>query len=122
MAERVQDYDVVRASINQAQTGIPGIRLPEDVPLLGHGAQGWVFYAEETGGTPRALKVPKAAEGMPPKDAERADQAFENEGTWLKAFDHPNIVKVFRTGVHQRTITAENENAGIEQVKDYQYM
>ncbi len=48
MAERVQDYDLVRASINQAQTGIPGIRLPEDVPLLGHGAQGWVFYAEET--------------------------------------------------------------------------
>ncbi len=121
MRERPQEHDFVRASINDEREGIPGIHLPIDRPLLGSGGQGWVFYAEEADGTPRALKVHRALEGMSVEEAARSAEAFEAEGECLKQFDHPNIIKVFRTGVHERTIRAGGDDS-LEHVKDYRYM
>ncbi len=121
MTERLQEHDFVRASINLELGGIPGIRLP-DGPLLGSGGQGWVFRAVETNtGAPRALKVHRAIEGMSAEDAAQSAAAFENEGECLKQFDHPNIIKVFRTGVHERTIRS-GDDGDLWHTKDYLYM
>jgi serine/threonine protein kinase len=122
MSERVQESDVIRKSINLSPTDLPGIHLPEDRDLLGEGKQGWAMYAEGADGTPYALKVHKIDASMSIEEAERSAQAFEDEGRWLQDFEHPNIVKVLQTGIHQRRISIGSEDSKIEYTREYRYM
>jgi serine/threonine protein kinase len=100
MSEHTPDLEAIRRSFNAQQTLGSDICLT-DRDALGQGAQGFVYHSLRQDGEQYALKVHRLADGVAPDIAQKSLEAFQREGEWLQNFDHPNIIKVFRTGMHE---------------------